>query len=299
MIRNSQFAGILFKLLSVLLTSAIAVIDKILVRELSIFQMFFTCSVLSLVILAGVLKLTQKISITKLLLSVDRTYFYGATCSFISLCSFLYAVRSININVVTSIAHLKPLFVLLLAITFLGEKITMQCIVGFILGTLGAYVIVRPQDAGFEQNIVLVFAFIPAIGWALYDFILKKQAMRDHWAKQAFTTALASTVVSLPLGLYNWAPLSTRQCFIFLTLGCFAVLNKISLVNALSRIPLLVLTPIDFMRLVFTASIAYLFLGEKLASTTILGFVLIATATLVNAHQIRKKQTLARGDDLA
>jgi drug/metabolite transporter (DMT)-like permease len=225
-------------------------------------------------------------------MSLDRTYLYGGMCNFTALCSFLYTIRSLNLNVVTSITYLKPLLVILLAVVFLREKFTARSLLAFILGALGSYVITKPQAMHFKYSFQLLYAFIPAIGWAAYDFVLKKQVMRDRWLKQAFGTVLVATIISLPFGIYNWSPLSSRQCFIFLSLGCLAVLNKIASVNAFYRLPLVMLMPLEFTRLIFVSSIAYLFLGEKLVSTTIFGFFLIAAGTIVLAYKARKKSPL-------
>jgi drug/metabolite transporter (DMT)-like permease len=183
--------------------------------------------------------------------------------------------------VVASIASTKLLFVLLLAVLFLKEKLTAKCVLALSIGIPGAYIIIKPEMINFEKDLALLYAFIPPVSWALYDCTLKKQAMRDPWAKQTFLTAVASTIISMPFGLYYWQPISLKHGWLLILISLLSSLNKVAIANALSRVPLVMLASLDFARLIFVAIFAYVLLGEHLTISTMLGFCLITTSTLI------------------
>lgn len=298
MLPKANLCGVLFKVLSIFLTSLMAVINKELGEALNIFQVFFMCSAFSLAILIVVLKF-KNVCLWETIQTVDRTYFCSAFLNFISICVFLYSVRIIDLNIFTALTYLKPLFILLLASTFLKEKLAAKCVAAIGIGIVGAYIVIQPEISAPQKVVGILCSFIPTINWAIHDVLIKKQIAKDHWTKQSFLTMLLSTVISLPFGLYTWHPINFSQLSMFILLGCLSVLGSISLLYALVRMPLIWLAPVEFVRLIFVSVLSYFCFGEKLSLNTVVGSLFIIMAIIIvvrhnldigHANSARKNQ---------
>lgn len=278
--QKTNLCGVLFQILSIFLTSLMAIINKELGGALNIFQVFFLCSAFSLAILIVVLKF-KNVCLWETIRTVDKTYFCSAFLNFISICTFLYSIRIIDLNVFTALTYLKPLFIILLASTFLQEKLTAKCLAAIGIGILGAYIVIQPEISTLEKVVGVSCAFIPTINWAIYEVLIKKQISRDHWTKQSFLTKFLSTLISLPFGLYTWHSVNLNQLAMFSLLGVLSVLSSLSFLYALVRTPLVWLAPIEFVRLIFVSILSYLFFGERLALNTVIGSLFIITSVII------------------
>jgi len=112
--------------------------------------------------------------------------------------------------------------------------------------------------------------------------------MQDDWTKQTFLTLIITTLLSMPFALITWQPLTSSHISIFILLGFLYTISKMFLVKGIKRTPLTLLAPIGFTKLIFNATLAYLFFNEIIKTNAIIGSSLIIFATLIVIHSSRK-----------
>jgi drug/metabolite transporter (DMT)-like permease len=88
------------------------------------------------------------------------------------------------------------------------------------------------------------------------------------------------SVMSFPPALLVWQTPDAHTLAMTLLIAALATLAQLCLVQALSLEKVVVLTPFEFVRLFFTAILAWMVLGEGITSSTIFGSALIVGSTV-------------------
>jgi drug/metabolite transporter (DMT)-like permease len=277
---QKELLGIIYKILSMFGYSTIAVINKGSISSLNIFQTFFLSSLSCLVFIIAIIKLSRKESLP-LIKSLDRGYILISAMNMIGVCSVVYAIRTLDITTAISIGYLTPILTSVFALWILKEQLYFKVIIALAMSILGAVIIAKPMVTNASTTLGIVSAFVSAIVWSIHNLMLKKQAMKDHWAKQTFLTLICTTSMSLPIALFNWSPLAGPQILIFILLGILYTISKMFLVKGLNRTPLLLLVPIGLIKLTFNATLVYFFFNEVTTVEAIIGNLLIVLATVI------------------
>lgn len=277
---TKEFTGLIYKLLNILCFVIIGMINKGSLKDLSTFQNFFLSCLASLIVNGVIAKLYMKASLVSYVKAMDRNFFYIALLTFISLASFLHSLKLIDITIVSAISYITPVVVSLLGVFVLREKFSLKSLLALVISIAGTVIIILPAMNSKPHFIGVITAMTSAIGWALYKLLLKKQA-HMHWIKQSFTLLSICVPMSLPLALATWKPLTLTHIKVFVLLGLLYTLNKMFLMKALANTRLILLAPIGYTKLIFTAIFSYLIFNEVVSLNTILGSALILSATVL------------------
>ena len=144
-------------------------------RELSVFQLLEVRSVLGFFLLYPLIHLNGGVAILKtarLPQHIARNLIhYGA-----GLCWF-FALTLIPIGQVVAIEFTMPIWTAILAVSFLGERMTVWKIAAIVLGLVGVLVIVRPTPGQINpgQLIALAAAVGFGISIALVKFLTRTE----------------------------------------------------------------------------------------------------------------------------
>ena len=288
---QKELLGIIYYILSTLGYSTIALINKGPIINLNTFQVFFLSSVACLLFTIVVIKIRKKDSILSLTKSIDKTYFFISSINFISLCSTLYAIKTLNLTTALSIGYMTPVLVSILAVLIFKERLSYKVIIALLTSILGAIIITKPMMTDTVKTWGIVAALVSALGWALHKLILKKQALRDHWTKQTFLTLILTSLISFPFAIATWQPLTNQYLGIFFVLGIFYTLSKMFLMRSLNATRLIILAPISYTKLIVTAIFSYILFEEVITLNIITGSILIVISTILVMHST--KQTTA------
>jgi len=285
---NQEISGIIYKLFNVFCIVLVGLVSKIAMKDLGAFQTFFLSCLSSLIIVSMILKFQKKQSLVNIIKNISKPFICIAIVNFASFCTFLYALKLIDLNVITSFMYLTPVIVSLLAIFILREKISLKTILALFISILGTVIIIKPLMVKSAATLGIIIALMSAIGWALHDFLLKQQAAKIHWTKQSFMILILCTPLSLPLAITTWQPLTHTHIKYILYLGIIYTTNKMLLMKALANTRLVLLAPISYTKLIFTAISTYLLFNEVISLTTIMGSTLIIVATILIACSTKK-----------
>jgi drug/metabolite transporter (DMT)-like permease len=153
-----------------------------------------------------------------------------------------------------------PIWVALLAIIFLGERINRGKAVALALGFIGILIILQPGFGDF--NPAAFFVIAAALGFASSIIYTKLIARTDS----AMTLLLYMNVIQFPIGLvpalFVWTAPGWADVPWILVIGIANLTAHLSLMKALQLADATVITPIDFLRLPLIAVIGALFYDE-------------------------------------
>jgi drug/metabolite transporter (DMT)-like permease len=199
-----------------------------------------------------------------------------------SACTFA-GLRHLPLPVATALAMMAPLFTTLLAAMLLGEQVRLGQWVAVAAGFAGMLLIVRPGSDGFSWAVC--FPIGAAISFACLQVVSSRLSKGGDAFATNFLTALLATLVLTSLVLADQAALfaQVRQVpvsgwALLLVMATLATSGQVSLLEALKRAPLSVLTPFTYTQLVFAAMLGWLIFGRVPDSTTTLGIGVIAAS---------------------
>ena len=184
----------------------------------------------------------------------------------------------------TALAFTAPLFAVLLAICFLGEKVGLRRWTAIAIGFAGALIILRPGLEAVEVGALAVLS--SAIIWSGTLIVIKVLSRTDSSLTITAYMALLLAVLSLPVALFYWQTPTFAQFLLLTLIAITGTLGQYTLVEALSGADAQVVMPLDFMRLLWTALLGFLLFQEVPDIFVFLGAVMIvASATYVAVRE--------------
>lgn len=188
-----------------------------------------------------------------------------------------------------------PIWVAILAVMLLGERLTASRIGSVVLGFAGVLLIVRPGLATFQPVALLVLA--SAIGFAVTSIITKKLVPTET----TFTILFWMNLIQLALNLAGSDPgflgkLSWPYALPVLGMVVSGIASHFCLVNAFRWGDAILVMPLDFLRIPLIALIGWTFYDERLDLIVFLGAGLIIAGIVWNLFaESRKHPALRQG----
>lgn len=193
------------------------------------------------------------------------------------------SVTLLPLATVFALEFTMPIWVVVLAVPFLGERLTISRIGSIVLGFLGVLVIVRPGFASFQPIALLVL--LAALAFAL-SLIATKQLTRDV---STYTILFWMNLMQLPMAfaasdpLFIWR-LGFEHAPSVLAMGIAGLSSHYCLTNAFRAGDASLVVPMDFARIPLIAVIGWLFYGEALDIFVFAGALLIIAGVSWNLH---------------
>jgi drug/metabolite transporter (DMT)-like permease len=295
-VTTHQISRVLFWMTGALLSfSVMAVSVRGLAGSLSIFEILTIRSSLALVILLPLAAMRPDLRAgfapSQLGLHFTRSavHFGGQFCWALSL-------TLLPLAVVFSLEFMLPVFVVILAVIFLGERITLGRIIVIVFGFIGALVILRPGLQTFQPASLLVL--LAAFLYAVFNVLTKKMTSNTS----TFAIVFWMNLMQLPMGLAGSDPLfplrlGLPQLPSVLGIGIAGLAAHYCLANAFRWGDASLVTPLDFLRIPLIALVGWWFFGEALDIWVFVGSLIILAGILWNLHaETRPKSPVAKPD---
>ena len=201
---------------------------------------------------------------------------------------WFWALGHIELAKGIAIHFTMPLFIVLLAVIFLKERIGPWRITAMLVGFGGVLVILRPGmiDTGLPELAILGSAML--YGGAVV--FLKKVVESETPAAVTFYTNLFMALGCLIPTILLWAPITTADILPILGLGICGLFAPFMVAVALRKADASLIAAFDFLRLPFTALFGFLLFAEVPDEFVWLGAAIIFASTYFIARREAKKQ---------
>ena len=205
---------------------------------------------------------------------------------------FFLSLVKLPIADATAIGFVMPLFIALLAVPMLKERLDPPRMIAITAGLAGALIIVRPGASVFTP-----YALLP-LGMAamnsLYHILTRKIAGLEPPLTSLFYGALVGAVMFTPVVPFQFEPPATALHWLLLgLLGGLATVGHLALIRAYEFAPATVLAPYQYSILVWVMLSGYLVFGDFPDRWSIVGMAVIVAAGLYLAN--RQRLTTRRG----
>lgn len=174
--------------------------------------------------------------------------------------------------------YVSPIFMVILSVPLLGERISRHRWVAVIGGFAGVLIIMRPGSAGFEWALLLPLT--AAMVNALRDVVTRRLSRTETSIAILFWSniiLMAGGFMTLPMG---WAPVSTQDAFWFLAAGIFNGSAHFCIIEALRTGEASALAPIRYTALLWAALLGFLVWGEVPELWLLAGAAVIVCSSL-------------------
>ncbi len=172
----------------------------------------------------------------------------------------------------------RPLFMIPLAILFLGERVPLSRTLVSIVGFVGILFYARPFTSGFDAN-ALVGA-LGAFGGALVVVSIKQLAKTEKTRVIMFYYAFWNAVFALIPSLFIWVwPVGWEWATLTL-IGFLGISGQWMITTGLTKGDASALAPLDYSRIVYAAILGYLIFGEIPGVWSFAGMAIIVAASI-------------------
>lgn len=203
------------------------------------------------------------------------------------LCYFK-ALQLGDVNKVVPIDKSSTILTMILAFVFLKEDITIPMISGMIAIGIGTYLMIQKKEEEQKQvknKIWLIYAVLSAV-FASLTSILAKVGIEN--VESNLGTAIRTIVVLIMAWIivflqkkHGQVKNISKKSFVFIGLSGIATgASWICYYKALHDGLASIVVPIDKLSILVTVAFAYIFLREKLSSSSMVGLILITVGTL-------------------
>tara|TARA_R110002012_G_scaffold79146_7_gene201635 strand:- start:108 stop:1052 length:945 start_codon:yes stop_codon:yes gene_type:complete len=281
---TTSLKGILCMCMGVLFLALGDAVSKWLGEVHSPLQIIFFRALVSLPLIAllahfagGLRKLRTKRPGVHLL----RGLIYTATMA-----CFVWGLTLLPLAEATAIAFVAPLFVTLLSVPLLGERIDLPVLIASLVGFVGVLIVVRPNGDAFQVGaLVLVGA---ALFYALMMITARRYGAREHlWAMLFYMTfvPLVITALSLP---WVWQTPQPWHWVGFLASGVLGVAATAFITLAFRFAPAAIAAPFDYTAMLWAVLLGWWFWGEMPDLWVWVGSILIIGSGLMVAYHDRR-----------
>ncbi|MCB9948258.1 MAG: DMT family transporter [Rhodospirillaceae bacterium] len=263
--------------------SAMAALVKVLGQSLDSFQIAFFRCLVGLAVLSPLLLRSglSTLRTTRPVLHLGRAA-AGMTAMF---CGF-YAFTHLPLATATAITFTKPLFMIVVAVLFLGEVVRWRRWTATAVGFCGVLVMVRPGVGTFEPAMLVSLA--QALSVAIAVALVKSFPRTEGTLTILFYFAILSTLISTGPALLVWRDPTWEQLGIAVVMGGLGVSSQAAIVRGYRIGEATAVAPFDYSRLLFAAFFGFVLFAEVPDVWTWLGAGVIIASTLYIARREAK-----------
>lgn len=205
---------------------------------------------------------------------------------------WFYGLGFIPLAEVFAIEFTLPVWVAILAIFILGEKLTRPRIIAIVFGLIGLLIILRPGAQVVQPAALAVLA--AAVGYALSHVLTKKITHTDS----ALSVVFYMTLIQLPFGLipslFNWQTPMGGMWFWLVVVGVGALTAHYCMSQALKLADATVVVPMDFLRLPLIALVGVIFYNETLDVLVLVGAAVMLAGNWWNIRAEQQRVRIAK-----
>ena len=288
---SSQLIGVLSALGSALFWAIAAVFYRLSMKnDISPFLVNFLRIPLAILFISVVLLVEGQISLLYLALGNSSFVFYLFLATFVMNIvgdtMYLVSIKKTGVSIAYPLSYSYPIMVALLASFILGESLTVNLIVGVMLGVTGVWLISRKKGESVNVNIFgVIAALLASFSWSLGIILFALSVMEMNPLVTGFYKLVFLTVLVSPSAVYlikKDANISGRNMLIGMFGGLLGVgigdwLFYVSLDNIGASVSAALTTSSPLLSLV----VSHLYLNEKVDKIQILGTVSIVMGVLI------------------
>jgi drug/metabolite transporter (DMT)-like permease len=257
-------------LIAMLLFASMTIVIKAMAGGLDTFQIVFVRNVFSCCLLLPIIfhhgfKALKPANI--------RLHLSRAFVGLVAMQTWFYSVINMPVGNATALSFTTPLFATIFAVLLLGERVGKYRIIALIIGFIGVFIIANPNASDFTW--VSFVALFSSLTMAIAGILVKKLTSIEPSWRIVFYMSFNMMLISAIPAYLVWNEPTFSQLISILAIATCSTSAQFCMATALRNSEMSRLMPFEFMRLIFTAILAHLFLSETISINAIIGGIVI------------------------
>lgn len=191
------------------------------------------------------------------------------------------AAALIPLSDATAISFLNPVFAMVLAIPFLGERVGRYRWLAAVLALIGAMVLLRPTSGSIQLAGLLALGAAALMGAEL--IVMKIITRREAGFQILFLNNSIGICISVFAASFVWQMPTDTQWIALIALGLLMVCAQTCYITAMAMADASYIAPFSYMTLVFAAFYDFAIFAQIPDHFSILGAALILTGAVILA----------------
>ncbi len=191
-------------------------------------------------------------------------------------CGF-WSVTHMPLADATAIGFSRPLFMIVLAMVFLGEVVGWRRALATIAGFTGILIMARPFTEGFEP--VALVAASGALSAAIAVVIIKKLAASDSVMTTMIHYTFWTTVIAAIPAAMVWQTPSLTEAGLLLLVGILGVAGQTAMTQGFMLGEATFVVPFDYLRLIYATIFGIALFSETPTFVSIIGASIIVASS--------------------
>jgi drug/metabolite transporter (DMT)-like permease len=289
--RHRPVLGIAFKVASLVLFSGMTLCVKLLGQDTPSGQIIFARGLISVAVLALIAWRTNRLHLLKT--RNWRGHALRSLSGTVSMFFLFAAVTMIPLADVTAITYTSPMFLTLLAMLFLGERIHRYRWTALVLGFVGVLIMIGPHlHFGAEGSMGSVAALGAAFFAAIAMTSLRAMSGDEHAITITFYFSLTFMILAALTAIQGWPMPTPRQSLLIVLAGLFGVFGQLLMTYSYRYAEASTIAPLEYTSMIMAVLLGYLFFGEVPSLSVWIGAPLVIGAGLIvlwREHSLKKQ----------
>ncbi|MDI7862000.1 DMT family transporter [Rhizobiaceae bacterium n13] len=201
----------------------------------------------------------------------------------------VFAYKYAGLAMSQSIFQATPLFITMLSIPLLGEKVGWRRGSAVVVGLVGVLIIINPVNVHFDASLLLP---LTAAGmFAIYSIATRAVSHGDSAVTSVFYAGTVGAVAVSLVGPFYWTAVHSSDWIILGALCVCGALSHFFLIKAYALLPASEVQPVTYLQLVLNVLIAVIVFGESVTANMIAGALIVVGAglfTVWREHRLGK-----------
>jgi drug/metabolite transporter (DMT)-like permease len=276
--------AVLWMSCAVLSFSFMAISVRELLRHMGAFEILFLRTLVTMLLVLAFLPRSGTATLRTRLL---RFHFARAMMHLGGQFCWIYAIGALTLATVFAIEFTMPVWVALLAMLVLGERLNRGRIVMLVLGLAGIAIILRLDMGGLHPAALVML--LGSVFYAGNMIMTKRLSATDSPMAVLFWMSLIQLPLTLATAAPQWATPQPADVPWAIVIGSGSFIAHYSMTRAMKLGDATLVVPIDFLRLPLIAVIGAAFYREPLELATFVGAAVIFAGTYYSlARETRK-----------
>ena len=209
----------------------------------------------------------------------SKEHLFRCLMGLMALIAIVVALRELPLAVVVSLSYAAPLFITVLSIFLLSEKVGVFRWLAVIIGFVGVIIIAEPGFKG--MNYLYFLPLIFCIGMAFVTITIRKLSTTEPiWLISIFFTITISItgLATIPMG---WKMPNFQDFILLALIGVTGGSANLFLTQSYKLSEVSLVAPLKYLALVFAIFFGYFIWNEIPTIKTLIGASLVVLASLI------------------
>ena len=197
-----------------------------------------------------------------------------------------YGYAHLPLATVTALGFTMPLFLTLLAIPFLGERVGPRRGTAVLVGFMGVLLMTDPFGGGRADPLAMLLVLLSAVGWAVAMITIRKMgAAGERNVTIVLWFALASAAISLAFAAPVWLWPTAGQWALLVGIGLVSALAQLLMTEGYRRGEPTLLAPFEYSAILWTTALGAIVWAELPDGWDMAGIIVLVGSGLYIWHR--------------